>query len=159
MAYSLSLDEYWDRVVMGERYGVDHPFFEMVASEVCRMVLSRHRPMVDVVEVGGGYELVDIEQEIRLGLLRAWDRLDWSRGRRSCFWYLVSTAVRVLQQLYRRFRDVPNWDSLEGLMGLWLSEELGDEESGALMRELVVWDREVLRILESGDVLLLGDDV
>lgn len=148
---ALTLDEYWVRVGMGERYGVDHPFFELVSSEVCRMVLSRHRPMVEAVEVGGGYERVDIEQEIRIGLMRAWDRLDWSRGRRSCFWYLVSTGVRVLQQLYRRYRELPNWDSLEGLMGLWLSEELGDRESERMMQELLVWDREVLAILEGDE--------
>lgn len=147
----LMLEDYWARVEMGERFGVDHPFFDMVASEVCRMVLSRHRPMVEVVEVGGGYDLEDIEQEIRIGLMRAWDRLDWSRGRRSCFWYLVSTGVRVLQQLYRRYRDVPNWDSLEGLMGLWLSEELGERESERMMRELAVWDREVLELLEADE--------
>lgn len=143
----LSLEEYWQRVMMGERYGVDHPFFEMVVSEVCRLVLSRHWRMVEVVEVGGGYSREDVEQEIRLGLLGAWERLDWSKGRRSCFWYLVSSAVRVLQQLYRRFRSYPDWVSLDGLVGAWMAEELGEEESAILARELVAWDPEIAELL------------
>lgn len=143
----LTLDEYWDRVLMGERYGVDHPFFEMVASEVCRMVLSRHSRMVEAVMVGGGYSREDIEQELRLGLVVGWDRLDWSMGRRACFWYLVSCGVRVLQQLYRRYRDRPGWVSLDGLLGAWMAEELGEEEAEMLSRVLLRWDPEVLELL------------